>query len=75
MDSALGPTLANICLCYHKSNQLKDFPKDFKPIYYKIYVDDIFVLLNKPEHAQFFLEYMDKKHKNMKFSIEAEING
>ena len=37
-------------------------------------MDDIFVLFNKPEHAQFFLEYINKKHKNMKFSIETEIN-
>ena len=45
----LGPTLANIFLCYHESNWLKDCPKNFKPIYYKGYVDDIFVLFNKPE--------------------------
>ena len=75
MGSPLGPTLANIFLCYHESNWLKDCPKDFKPVYYKRYVDDIFVLFNKPKHAQFFLEYMNKKHKNMKFSIETEING
>ena len=75
VGSPLGPTLANIFLCYHKSNWLKDCPKDFKPVYYKRYVDDIFVLFNKPEHAQFFLESMNKKHKNMKFSIETEING
>ena len=30
--------------------------------------------MNKPEHAQFFLEYINKKHKNMKFSIETKIN-
>ena len=44
---------------HHESNWLKDCPKDFKPVYYKRYVDDIFVLLNKPQHAQFFLEYMN----------------
>ena len=75
MSSPLGPTLANIFLCYHESNWLKDCPKDFKPVYYKRYVDDILVLFNKAEHVQFFLEYMNKKHKNKKFSIETEING
>ena len=75
MGSTLGPTLANIFLCYHKNNWLKDCPKDFKPVYYKRYVDDIFVLFNKPEREQFFLQYMNKKHKNMKFSIETEMNG
>ena len=36
--------------------------------------DEIFVFYNKPEHAQFFLEYINKKQKNMKFSIETEIS-
>ena len=75
MCSPLGPALANIFLCHHKSNWLKDCLKDFKPVYYKRYVDDIFVLFNKPEHAQFFREYLNKKHKNMKFSIETKTNG
>ena len=74
MGSPLGPTLANIFLCYHENNWLKDCPKNFKPIYYKRYVDDIFVLFNKPEHAQFFLEYINKKH-NIKFSTETELNS
>ena len=74
MASPLGPTLANIFFCYHESNWLKDCLKNFKPIYYKRYVDDIFVLFKKPEHVQFFLEYINKKHKNIKFSIETELN-
>ena len=72
MGSPLGPTLANIFLCYHESDWLKDCPKDFKPVYYKRYMM-IFVLFNKPKHAQCFLEYINKKH-NMKFSVETEIN-
>ena len=75
MGSPLGPTLTNIFLCYHESNWLKDCPKNFKPIYYKRNVDDIFVLFIKPEHALLFLEYINKKHKNIKFSIETELNG
>ena len=47
MGSPLWPTLDNIFLCYHESNFLKDCPKDFKPVYYKRYVDNIFVLFNK----------------------------
>ena len=73
MGSPLGPTLANIFLCYHESNWLKDCPKNFKPIYYKRYVDDIF-LFNKPEHAQFFHEYVNKKHKNIRFWTETKLN-
>ena len=75
IGSPLGPTLAKTFLCCHKSNWLKDCPKVVQTCLLQRYVDDIFVLFNKPEHAQFFLEYMNKKHKNMKFSIETEING
>ena len=67
MSSPLGLTLANIFLCYRERNYLKDCLNDFKPVYYKRYVDDIFVLFIKPEHVQFFLKHLNKKHKNMKF--------
>ena len=36
---------------------------------------DISVLFNKLEHTQFFVEYINKKRKNIKFSIETELNG
>ena len=75
MGSPLGPTMANIFICYHESNCLKDWQQDFKPVYYKRYVDDIFVLFNKQKHVQLFLECISKKHENIKFSIETEING
>ena len=75
MGFPLRPTLTNIILCYHESNWLKDCPEDSKPVYYKRCVDDIIVLFNRREHAQFFLEYMNQKHKNMKFLIETGING
>ena len=54
MGSPLGPTLANIFLCYHESNWLKDCPRNFKPIYCKRYVDDIFVCLINQNMRNFF---------------------
>ena len=51
MGSPLGPTLANIFLCYHETTWLKNCPKSFKPVYYKRCVDDIFVLFEKPEQV------------------------
>ena len=54
MGFPLGPTLANIYLCNHECSWLKDCLKDIKPAYYKRYVDDIFILFNKPENLQFF---------------------
>ena len=49
MGSPLGPTLANIFLCYHETTWLKNCPKSFKPVCYKRHVNDIFVLFEKPE--------------------------
>ena len=72
MGSPLGPTLANIFLCYHETACLKNCPKSFKPVYYKRYVDDIFVLFEKPEQVLQFVNYISKIHKNIKFSFEAE---
>ena len=54
MGSPLGPTLTDIFLCYHESNWLKDCRKVFKRVYDKTYVDNIFVLFNKPGHAKIF---------------------
>ena len=72
MDFPLGGTLADIFLCYHETTWLKNCPKSFKPVYYKRYVDDIFVLFEKPEQVSPFVKYMNKRHKNTKFSFEAE---
>ena len=72
MGSPLGPTLANIFLCYHETTWIKNYPKSFKPVYYKRYVDDIFVLFEKPEQVSRFVKYMNKRHKNIKFSFETE---
>ena len=45
MWSLLGPTLANAFLCFHKQIWLNECPDDFKDVYGKRYVDQIFALL------------------------------
>ena len=72
MGSSLGPTLANIFLCYHESTWLKICPKSFKPVYYKRYVNGISVLYEKLEQVSQFVKYVNKRHKNIKFSFETE---
>ena len=47
MGSPLVPTLAKIFLCYHDTTWLNNCPKSFKPVYYKRYVNYIFVLFEK----------------------------
>ena len=72
MCSLLGPTLANIFLCHHETTWLKNYQRFFKPVYYKRYIDDIFVLFKKPEQDLRFVNYMNKRRKNIKFSFETE---
>ena len=75
MGSPLGPSLANAFLCHHETKWLNDCPKKFKPLFYKRYVDDIFVLFKRPEHVKPFVDYMNSKHKNINFSFEMEKDG
>ena len=72
MGSPLGPTLANIFLCYHEKSWLQQCPGNFKPVYFKRYVDDIFCLFDSENHVQEFLSYLNSRHPNMNFTFENE---
>ena len=72
MGSPLGPTLANLFLCYHESKWLSDCPEEFKPLKYNRYVDDCFLVFKTKEQANKFLEYLNKKHRNIAFTAEHE---
>ena len=72
MGLPLGPTFANIFLCYHEIQWLSDCPKEFKPSHYFRYVDDTFVLFSNIIHANKFLEYLNSKHPLINFTMETE---
>ena len=63
MGYPLGSTLANISICYHQTTWLKDCPKSFKPVYYKRYIDKMFVLFEKPEQVSRSTKYRNKTQK------------
>ena len=50
LGSRGGPTLANAILCHYEKELLDNCPIHFKPMIYKRYVDDIFVLFSSKEH-------------------------
>ena len=54
---------------------LNDCFDKFKPVYFKRYVNDIFVLFLFPHHLEKSNEYLNKKHADMKFINEKEVNG
>ena len=72
MCSPLGPLLANIFLSFHEIRWLKDCPVHFKPLHYRRYVDDSFVVFRSRDHIIPFLEYLNSKHPNIKFTYEIE---
>ena len=75
MGSPLGPTLANAFLCYHEQQWIDNCPIAYKPVYYKRYVDDIFVLLPDSSCLPSFKEYLNTKHPNMNFTSEEEADN
>lgn len=72
MGSPLGPTLANIFLGHHETTWLANCPAEFKPLYYRRYVDDIFILFNNIDCLAKFQQYMNQQHPNMNFTSETE---
>ena len=75
MRSPLGPTLANLFMSYHEQIWLDECPMEFKPKFYRRYVDDIFILGGNIEHIVKFKEYLNSKHQNIIFTSELECNG
>ena len=75
MGSPLGPTLANIFLCHHEKSWLSQCPQSIKPVYYRRYVDDIFLLFKDVNAVHQFQQYMNEQHRNMNFTSELEENN
>ena len=56
MGFLLGPALANIFMRSFEKKWLKDCPHNLKPVFYRRYVDDIFVLFSSLDQAEKFLK-------------------
>ena len=72
MGSPLSATLANIFLCYYERTWIGECPLQFKPLYYKRFMDDTFIVFDNSEQATNFLTYMNNRHPNIKFTMEVE---
>ena len=74
MGSPLGPVLANLFMSVHEKKWLHHYQGP--PVrFYKRYVDDIFLMFDCKDHAYEFLEYLNKQHPCIKFTVEDEQNG
>ena len=74
MGLPLGPTFANIFLCFHEKNWLASCPSEFRPVVYKRYVDDCFFVFNHISHVDKFLKFLNGQHPKIKFTKEVETN-
>ena len=72
IGSPLGPALANIFMCNFGNKRLKDCSHSLKPVFYRWYVDDIFVLFSSLDEAEKFKKYFSSKYPNINFSLEKE---
>lgn len=75
MGSPLGPTFANIFMSFLETDFINNCPNNFKPLYYRRYVDDILALFSSSDHAQSFLNYINLSHPNIQFTLEVENNN
>ena len=72
MGSPLGPTLANIFLCYWEEIWIKKCRKQFRPVYCNRFMDDTFLLFSASDHVLKFHKYINSRHNNMTFTYETE---
>ena len=67
MGSPLAPVLANIFMGFYEYNLNK-------PIFYLRYVDDILAAFDKEQDPSNTLNFLNKRHPNIKFTIEKKAN-
>ena len=72
IDSPLGSTLANVFLCYHENVWHRNCPSEFKPIFYRRYVDDTFILFCLELRIENFGNDLNRQHENIRSTSETE---
>ena len=75
LGSLVGLTLVNVFMCHFENICLENCHVHFKPIVYRRFVDDTFLLFRTKNHVEKFKNCFNKLHKNIKFMSEIEENG
>ena len=73
MGSTLAPALANIFMGFYESKWLNEYNLN-KPKFYLRYVDDILAAFEKEQDSLNFLNFLNNKHLNIKFTLEKQFN-
>ena len=75
MGSPLGPFFANIFPDHYKNVWLANRPPEFKPLFYRRYIDNCFMVFRSKNHVPLFLDYFNSQHANISFTCETENDG
>ena len=71
MGSPLALFIANLFMGHHEQHWLIQ-KEALSVLFYKRYVDDNFCIFKTSEQADKFLNFLNTRHKNIKFTIEKE---
>ena len=74
MGSPLAPVFANIFMSFQESKWLNEYNLN-KPKFYLRYVDDILAAFDKEQDSLNFLNFLNNRHPNIKFTIEKQNNN
>ena len=72
MGSPLISVLSNIFMGFYESKWLNEYNLN-KPKFYLRYVDDILAVFDKEQDSLNLLNFLNKRHPNLKFTIEKQI--
>ena len=75
MVSPLGPATSNVFLSFYEMKWLEKCPNELKPVFYRRYVDYIFVLFESAEYLSKFHACLNTCHPSMSLSFEQEVSG
>ena len=75
MGSPLSGTIANVFMCHHEVNWLESCPPIFRPVMYKRYADDSFLVFKDQSHVEMFRSFLNAQHPNIHFTLECEVNN
>ena len=74
MGSPLGPVLADIFMSHLEEKMLSCY-SGAKPLYYRRYVDDTFLIFNNSAEALAFFGYANSQHHSIEFTMDQEVNN
>ena len=67
------PVLANIFMGFYESKWLNEYNLNKFKFYFK-YVNDILTAFDKKQDLLIFYNFLNKRHRNIKFTIEKQSN-